>query len=92
MTKYKADYVRRMIAQYGCGWRPNQTPMTDAKFEQRYDPQTYWDRKLIETLENLTDAIRCLALDFQAQPERPWHPSQPIPPVRPLSGPVEIQR
>jgi len=72
-------------------WFVQHPMMSDDEFERRYDPQGYRDRLLIQTLEDLTYAVRRLAPDFIAQPERAWRPARSVPAPRPLSGPIDIQ-
>jgi len=90
MGTYTADQVRRICEGLTSGRRPRHIPMTDDEFLAVYDPQLYESRLLRKAMEDMVYAVSRLSPDSLAQPERPWRPARSAPPVRPLSGPIDV--
>ena len=87
MATYTKDQARRIVAGLASSKRSHHTPMSDAEFESRYDPQGYREKRIIALLEDIASSLSNLTLP--ARPE-PRQYDRPFVPIQPKTGPVEL--
>lgn len=63
--------------------------LSDDEFEQRYDPDGYFQRRLLHLLEDIHYALLDRRPD-QVTKEQPWYPARPSRAIHPPTGAIEV--